>query len=256
MTPSAQAAAVAFFALGGLAIGSFLNVCIHRLPRRQSLVLPASYCPSCEQPISWFHNVPLVGYLWLRGRCAMCQARISPRYPLVELATALLFVANFLAFGWQPLLAARLLFSSLLIILFVVDLEHRLLPNAVTLPGLLVGLILSAVMPPGWGEALLGVVLGGGVLWVIGETYERFRGEQGLGMGDVKMIAMIGAFLGWKSMLVTLVLASFAGAAVGLLLIVIRRASMQYALPFGSFLAAGAFVASLYGARLLDWYLR
>jgi len=255
MTPSGQAAAVALFALSGLAIGSFLNVCIHRLPRRQSLVLPGSYCPSCKQPIRWIHNVPVVAYLWLRGRCAMCQAPVSPRYPLVEIAAALLFVANFLVLGWQPLLVSRLLFSSLLIILFVVDLEHRLLPNAVTLPGLCAGLVFSAVMPPGWGQALLGAVLGGGLLWIIGETYQRFRGEQGLGMGDVKMIAMIGAFLGWQSMLVTLVLASLAGAAVGLLLIVTRRASMQYALPFGSFLAAAAFVASLYGPRLLDWYL-
>ncbi|MPY90545.1 MAG: prepilin peptidase [Luteitalea sp.] len=255
MTSSSHVETLALWALGGLAVGSFLNVCIHRLPRRQSLVFPRSYCPSCERTLRWFHNVPLVSYIWLRGRCAMCRARISPRYPLVELATALVFVAHVLAFGWQPLLASRLLLSSLLIVLFVVDLEHRLLPNAITLPGLLAGLVLSALMPPGWVDALLGAVIGGGLLWVIGETYERFRGEQGLGMGDVKMIAMIGAFLGWELMLVTLVLASFAGAAVGLFLIIIRRASMQYALPFGSFLAAGALVASLCGTRLLNWYL-
>ncbi len=239
----------------GLAVGSFLNVCIHRLPRNESLVSPASRCPACGHPIRWHDNVPVLGYLLLRGRCRDCGASFSPVYLAVELSTAALFGLYAWWYGWQPLLGARLLFAGAMVVLFMIDLRHRILPNSITLPGIVVGFALSLVLPPGWLSSLVGIVLGGGVLLGIGELYFRWRGEEGLGMGDVKMLAMIGAFLGWRLTLVTLVLSSFLGSLVGVSLILTGQGTMKYALPFGTFLAIGAIVASLVGDALLDWYL-
>jgi leader peptidase (prepilin peptidase)/N-methyltransferase len=239
----------------GLAVGSFLNVCIHRIPRRQSLAFPGSRCPGCGYELRWFDNIPVASYVALLGRCRKCRARISIRYPLVELATMALFVAHGMVFGWTALLVPRLLFACVLVVLFAIDLEHQLLPNVITLPGIVVGLIASAVLPPGLIDALLGVLAGGGVLWLIGEAYYRFTGHEGMGGGDVKMLAMIGAFLGWKLVLVTLVLSSFAGAIVGLAVIVVKRGGLKYALPYGTFLALGALVASLVGERIVNWYV-
>jgi leader peptidase (prepilin peptidase) / N-methyltransferase len=242
-------------ALGGLAIGSFLTVCIHRLPRRESIATPGSRCPTCGTPIRWRHNIPLVSYLTLGGRCAACGERVSWMYPVVEFATAILFVAHYAVVGLQPLLVVRLLFTALLVALFFIDLKHRLLPNVLTIPGILAGLVASAWLPPGWVSAVIGAITGGGVLWLIGEAYERVRGEEGMGLGDVKMLAMIGAFLGWPLMLVTMVLASVAGASAGVVLVATGRASLRYALPFGCFLAVAALVASLAGPEILEWYL-
>ena len=239
----------------GLAVGSFLNVCIHRLPRAQSLVFPGSRCPACGYELRWFDNIPVLSYAVLLGRCRKCRARIAIRYPLVELATTALFVLHGMVFGWTALLVPRLLFACLLVVLFAIDLEHHLLPNVITLPGIVVGVIASAVLPPGFVDALIGVLIGGGVLWGIGEAYYRVSGHEGMGGGDVKMLAMIGAFLGWKLVLVTLVLSSFAGAVVGVVVIAARRGGMKYALPYGTFLALGALVGSLAGDRIVNWYV-
>jgi len=239
----------------GLAVGSFLNVCIHRIPRGQSLVYPGSRCPGCGYELRWFDNIPVVSYVSLLGRCRKCRARISVRYPLVELATMALFVVHGMAFGWTALLVPRLLFACMLVVLFAIDLEHQLLPNVITLPGIAIGLIASTVLPPGLLDALIGVVLGGGVLWLIGEAYYRYSGHEGMGGGDVKMLAMIGAFLGWKLVLVTLVLSSFAGSIIGLAVIVVKRGGMKYALPYGTFLALGALAASIVGDRIVNWYV-
>jgi leader peptidase (prepilin peptidase) / N-methyltransferase len=239
----------------GLAVGSFLNVCIHRIPRGESLTLPPSRCPACEYRLRWFDNIPVASYAALGGRCRKCRTRISIRYPLVELATMALFVIHGEAFGWSAVLVPRLLFACAMVVLFAIDLEHHLLPNVITLPGIAVGLISSAVLPPGLVNALLGVALGGGVLWLIGEAYYRYAGQEGMGGGDVKMLAMIGAFLGWKLVLVTLVLSSVVGSIVGLCVIVLKRGGMKYALPFGTFLALGALVASLAGDRIVSWYV-
>jgi leader peptidase (prepilin peptidase)/N-methyltransferase len=242
-------------ALIGACIGSFLNVCIYRLPRQESLVWPASRCTSCGRPLRWYENVPVLGWLALRGRCRTCGERISPIYPIVELLTALVFVFGYLIYGWTPLLAVRLLFACAMIVLFVIDLQHQILPNVITVPGVIVGFVLSLLMPPGWLSSLIGIAAGAGVLWAIMELYARARGFEGLGMGDVKMLAMIGAFLGWQLMLLTLVLASFSGSLVGIGMIATRRGGMQTALPFGTFLAAGALVAAVAGERLVAWYL-
>lgn len=241
-------------ALVGLAIGSFLNVVIHRLPRRQSLVSPGSRCPSCGYELRAIDNIPVLSYIMLGGRCRKCRTRISLRYPIVELVTAALFVVHYFVFGWTPLLAVRCLFAAAMVALFVIDLEHRLLPDAITLPGIVVGLLASAFLPPGLRDALIGMLAGGGVLWVIGEAYYRYAGEEGMGGGDVKMLAMIGAFLGWEQVLVTLVFSSIAGALIGVIVLAIKRGGMKYALPYGTFLAIAALVSSLYGAQIYAWY--
>jgi leader peptidase (prepilin peptidase)/N-methyltransferase len=241
--------------LFGLLVGSFLNVCIYRLPRGKSVVFPPSACGSCQRPLRWFENIPVVSWLVLGGRCARCKARISAQYPIVELVTGVLFATTVALTPIGPLLAARLVFGAALIALFAIDLEHQILPNAITLPGVVVGLAFALIAPPGWRASLIGAAAGGGVLYAIAAGYYYLRHEDGLGMGDVKMLAMIGAFLGWQLMLLTLVLASLSGALVGVALIVSQRGSMKYALPFGTFLAVGAVVAMLVGQPMVDWYL-
>lgn len=241
-------------ALLGLAAGSFLNVCIHRLPRGASVVTPGSRCPDCRQPIRWFDNVPVVSYLLLRARCRACRAPISPVYPLVEVVTAALFLVQFQALGLQPLLAARLLFTAAMIVLFVVDLRHHVLPNVVTLPGIAVGLTCSVGLEPGWFDAWLGAAGGGGLLLGIAKAYAAVRGREGLGLGDVKMLAMIGAFLGLPLACVTLAWASLLGAAIGIGMMRFAGVGWQHPLPLGSFLALAAVAASLAGEPFLDWY--
>jgi leader peptidase (prepilin peptidase) / N-methyltransferase len=240
--------------LFGLCVGSFLNVCIHRLPRGGSLLRPRSRCPGCEYELSWYDNIPVVSYAVLRGRCRKCGARISLRYPIVELLTAFVFLWHYFIFGLAALMVVRILFACALIVLFAIDLEHQILPNLITLPGIVAGLIFSLAFPPGVLDALIGAVVGGGVLWLIGEAYYRYAGQEGMGGGDVKMLAMVGAFLGWKLVLVTLIVSSLAGSILGLLLIASRRGNMKQALPYGTFLAVGALFASLYGERVVDWY--
>ena len=238
----------------GFAVGSFLNVCIHRLPRGESIAWPGSRCPACQHPLRWYDNVPVLSYLWLRGRCRYCQTPITPRYLVVELVTGLLFFGLVLLYPPGLLLAARLLFGCALIVLFAIDLDHHILPNVITLPGILAGFALSFAGPPGWRSSLIGIVLGGGIPFAIAWTYEKVRGHEGLGMGDVKMLAMIGAFLGWPLMLLSLVLASFAGSIVGVGFIAAGKGA-RYALPFGTFLAVGALVAVVGGDAIISWYL-
>ncbi len=247
---------IVVLALIGASIGSFLNVCIYRLPRRESLVWPASHCTSCGRTLSWYENVPILGWMALRGRCRTCGERISIVYPIVEVVTAAVFVAGYLIYGWTPLLAVRLLFACAMIVLFVIDLQHQILPNVITIPGIAIGFLFSLFLPPGWLSSLLGIVLGGGVLFAVMEAYARARGFEGLGMGDVKMLAMIGAFLGWQLMLLTLILGSFMGSLIGVALMASKRGGMKTALPFGTFLAIGAVVSAVAGDAILEWYLR
>jgi leader peptidase (prepilin peptidase) / N-methyltransferase len=246
---------IGFAAALGAIVGSFLNVCVYRLPLKLSIVWPASACPKCRRELSWYENVPVLSYAVLRGRCRTCRERIGIRYPIIEAITALMFAAAWWYYGPGLLLASRLVFGCALVVLFAIDLEHHLLPNAITLPGIAVGLAFSLFVEPGWWMALLGVVLGGGALYATAEVYYRVRHEEGLGMGDVKMLAMVGAFLGWKLTLMTLMLASVAGSIIGLALIAAGRGTMKYALPFGTFLALGAAAAGTIGPAILHWYL-
>lgn len=241
--------------LGGLCVGSFLNVCIHRLPAGTSIVFPASRCPACGHALSWTDNIPVVSYLALRGRCRYCEVPISMRYPIVEALTCGVFVLHGFVFGPTPLLAVRLAFACALIVLFAIDLEHQILPNVITLPGIVAGFVSSLFLPPGPVLSLAGIAVGGGILWAIAEGWYRLRKVEAMGFGDVKMLAMVGAFLGVKLVVLTFVLSSFIGGLVATALVVSRRADMATKVPYGTMLAAAALVASLYGDRLVAWYL-
>jgi leader peptidase (prepilin peptidase)/N-methyltransferase len=242
-------------ALLGLVLGSFMNVCIYRLPRGLSPVRPRSGCPSCGHLLSWYENVPVVSYLVLRGRCRACRAPISPMYPIVEFITGAVFLAGYVWYGPTPLLIVRLVFAWAMIALFVIDLQHKILPNVITLPGIVVGVLANALAGPGWVASLIGAAVGAGSLFAIAEIYYRVRHEEGLGMGDVKMLGMIGAFLGWKLVVVTLVLSSFLGSIVGIGVLIAKKESLKYALPFGTFLAIAALIAAVGGDAILNWYL-
>jgi leader peptidase (prepilin peptidase) / N-methyltransferase len=248
-------ASLALAAVFGSMFGSFLNVCIYRLPIGRSIVWPRSACPHCGRVLAWFENVPIVSYIVQRGRCRGCRGPIALRYPVVEALTAAMFAAAWWYYGPSILLVSRLTFGSALLVLFAIDLEHQLLPNVITLPGIVAGFLFSLVTEPGWSASLLGILVGGGALYAIAEAYYRVRHEEGLGMGDVKMLAMIGAFIGWKLALVTLMTASLVGSVVGLTLIATGRGGMKHALPFGTFLALGAAVAATCGPGMVDWYL-
>ena len=238
----------------GLCIGSFLNVVIYRLPRGQSLITPPSRCRNCGYLLRWYDNIPVLSWLFLRARCRKCGTPVSWQYPVVELITGALFLLVVWLTPVGPLLFSRLLLVCILIALFGIDLEHQILPNVITLPGIAIGVIVSLVAPPGIVDSLSGVLLGGGILYAIAGGYYLWRREEGMGMGDVKMLAMIGAFLGWKAVLVTLVLSSFSGAIIGLLLMAVQKGNMKFALPFGTFLAIGALIAMLAGDPLVGWY--
>jgi leader peptidase (prepilin peptidase)/N-methyltransferase len=252
LPPGILAAVVTAF---GAIVGSFLNVCIYRLPLGTSVVWPASACPRCRRTLAWYENIPVVSFLALRGRCRTCHDPIGVQYPIVEALTAAMFGLAWWFYGPSPLLASRLIFGCGLIVLFAIDLEHHLLPNAITLPGIAIGFAFSFFTEPGWLSSLIGIAAGGGVLWGVAEVYYRVRRAEGLGMGDVKMLAMIGAFVGWKLMLVALMMASLSGSLIGVVVIASRRGGMKYALPFGTFLALGAAAAVTIGPAVLDWYV-
>lgn len=238
----------------GLCFGSFLNVVIHRLPLGLSLLRPRSRCARCGTRIRWYHNVPLLGWLALRGRCASCQAPIAVRYPLVELLGGGLFVLAIFGFP-TPLrsISAVWVFLSLLVVFFV-DLDHRIIPDEISIGGTALGLALSP-WTIGFLPAVSGAAIGAGGLFLVGWFYERVRARAGMGLGDVKLAAMLGSFLGIEGVLLTVLLASFLGALTGLGLVWARRGTGLTALPFGSFLAPAAVVAFVWGPALWSWYL-
>ncbi len=246
----------------GLVVGSFLNVCIYRLPLGESIVHPGSRCPRCAAPVRPWQNVPVLSWLILRGRCASCAAPIAWRYPAVEALTGLAAVALWRGFGPSPAFAVAAVFTPMLIVLFFTDLDHQLLPDLVTLPGFCAGIALAWNNPflgdPGWPRivaSLTGAALGSGVLWGIGALYSRLRGVEAMGFGDVKMMALVGAFTGPAGVAVTLFAASVVGAATGLLLIPLKGKTLQNTLPFGCFLAPSALAALVWGRRIVSAYL-
>jgi leader peptidase (prepilin peptidase)/N-methyltransferase len=219
-------------------------------------VTPRSRCPSCRTLIEWYDNIPVLSYLALGGKCRKCRTKISAMYPAVEIATSASFVTLAVVYGDQPgLLIARLVFTALLIVLFGTDLETQRLPNVLTYSGTIAGLVFSVFFPPYFVDSLIGAVLGAAVLLLVRAAWKLWKGVDAMGLGDVKMLAMIGAFLGWRQVPVVLFLASVAGAVIGLSLNLFRGRSMQSKLPFGTFLAIAAFVAALVGERLLAWYV-
>lgn len=248
--------------LVGLVFGSFANVCIARLPEGMSVVRPRSRCPRCGTPIVWYRNIPIVSWVVLRGRCASCRERISWRYPFVEALCGTLFAGLWILYGPSGKLLIAAPFALMLVVLFFTDWDHQLLPDAITLVGFGVGLAAAWINPflgePGWGRiwaAMSGAALGSGFLWVIGFVYERLRGVEAMGLGDVKMMAMVGAFTGPQGVAFTLFVASVVGAAVGVALIPLRGRTMRDMLPFGCFLAPAALAALIVGRRLVGAYL-
>jgi leader peptidase (prepilin peptidase)/N-methyltransferase len=241
------------FALG-LCVGSFLNVVVHRLPRGESIVRPRSRCPACGWSLPAWANIPLLSYAGLRGRCANCRGRISPRYPLVELATGLLFGAltlRWLEWGLAPRLFVDQGLAAALVAVSLIDWERQIIPNAITCPGSVAGLLLAWLVPPpphvpgalaGFVDALLALAVAGGAMWALSAGYERLRGRIGLGMGDVKLVAMLGTFLGLENTLGILVLGSLLGLTYALALMLVRGANLRTRIPFGPALAAAALV--------------
>jgi leader peptidase (prepilin peptidase) / N-methyltransferase len=254
----------------GLIVGSYLNVVVYRLPRGISTVWPRSRCGSCGAPIRAFDNLPVVSYLLLRGRCRSCGASYSWRYPAIEALTGLLFLACLERFGLGMETLAAVVFCCLLVALAAIDIEHMLLLDKLTLPGIALGILFQLWVP--WAGTVLtggmaggflgrllggvlGALLGGGILLAIAGGWYLLRKEEGMGMGDVKMLAMVGAFLGWKGVVVTLFASTLSGAVVGIALLWRSREGLKAKLPFGAFLALGALVALFCGARLVDAYL-
>jgi leader peptidase (prepilin peptidase)/N-methyltransferase len=261
--------------LAGLLVGSFLNVCVYRLPRDLSVVRPRSFCPNCEKMIAWYDNIPIASYVLLGGRCRHCRARIPLRYPLVELATAAAFAVCFAAPGTTLAAAKYAIFSAILIALTASDFEERILPDEFTLGGTAAGLALAPWVPmelgwahillppwlgPRWlsfGEAALAAGFSSGMIWLVAWLYEKLRHREGLGFGDVKMIAMIGAFLGLKGALLALIAASLLGSVAGLgYIFLTRKDASTYELPFGSFLGIAALAVAMFGEVAAGWYSR
>ena len=261
----------------GLKIGSFLNVCIVRIPGRQSIVSPRSFCTRCGQALKPYDNIPLISYLVLGGKCRFCKGTISWQYPVVEALTTALFWGTYVGYGLQWKTAVLLVFFSALIVLVFIDLNHRLLPDVITLPGIALGIVLSLLVGieddvgtvllqlagltdsgGRWGwlvSSLLGALVCGGFLWLVGAVYFRLKKVEGLGGGDPKLMGMVGAFLGVKLGLLTIMLGSVLGALVGLAYIKMTGKDYRYPLPFGSFLGVAAIGAALWGEQLLSWYL-
>jgi leader peptidase (prepilin peptidase)/N-methyltransferase len=261
----------------GLIFGSFLNVCIRRLPRHQSVVSPGSHCPRCQAPIQLRDNIPVLSYLLLGGRCRSCRGRISPEYPLVELLTGALFLGCSWQFGLTFAAAKWALFCSMMLVLVFTDLHERLLPNRVNYFGLAAGLALSPFLPPVDGlahwllnehfalgaapwlvrlsDAALGTIVAGGLLWLFAEGYFRLRGREGMGLGDVKMMAMAGAFLGVRKAIMMMMVGSLLGSVVGIVVVWGLGKGRDYELPFGTFLGIAGLFLIFAGGPLLHWYL-
>ncbi|MBI5015970.1 MAG: prepilin peptidase [Deltaproteobacteria bacterium] len=245
-------AGVAVACAFGAVVGSFLNVVIHRLPREESLAFPASHCPHCHARIRARDNVPVVGYLLLRGRCRDCGARIGCRYPLVEALTAALAAGLWVFFGGTVQAAVYFTLAAGLVAVTFIDLDHMIIPDSLSLGGVAVGLLASFVTPLGWKASLLGAAVGGGSLLAVYLAYYAVTRREGLGLGDVKLLAAIGAFLGWQAVLFTLFTASVTGAVVGGASVGFR---LRQAVPFGAFLAFGAMLYVFWGPALIQWYL-
>jgi leader peptidase (prepilin peptidase) / N-methyltransferase len=251
--------------LFGAMVGSFLNVCIARIPNDESIVHPSSHCPKCKVSIPFYYNIPLLSYVLLRARCHSCKESISPRYFIVELMTALLSVTLYSWFGLSYTFFVSFVFAAALIVISFIDLDVRIVPDVISLPGIVVGLVFSVIgffvfadsfeILPTPLSSLIGILVGGGFLLATAWAYEKFTGVDGMGGGDIKLLAMIGAFLGWPSVPVTLFVASILGSVIGIGMMVATGAGRRLALPFAPFLCSGALAYLFYGSQLIGLYL-
>lgn len=246
-----------FSFLFGLTLGSFLNVCIHRLPLGQSIIHPPSACPRCGERIRFHDNIPVFSYILLLGRCRACRSPISIRYPIVELITGLLSLALFMRYGLTPYYFSFFTFASLLVIITFVDLEHQIIPDIISLPGILFGILLSFLLKHvEWMDSLIGVVGGGGFLYLVAAVFERLSRREGMGGGDVKLLAMIGAWLGWKPLPFIILISSLAGVLLGGLSLLLSGKGLRVKIPFGPFLAMGTLIYFFYGREIMVSYYR
>ena len=241
--------------LFGLCLGSFANVCIYRIPLNKSIVHPPSSCPQCGGRIRYYDNIPVISYLFLLGRCRQCKASVSWRYPLVEILMTLLSLALFIRFGYHPQYFLFLLFAGTLLTLSFIDLDHKILPDVLTLPGIAVGWAVS-FLPGGisWLDSLIGLVSGGGALYLVATLYARITGREGLGGGDMKLLAMIGAWLGWISLPLIVLMSSLSGALIGSVFILVGGKGARTQIPFGPFLSLGALSYLFFGREISIWY--
>ena len=247
---------VAAALLLGLVVGSFLNVVIARLPEQRSLIRPRSACPACGAAIAWHDNIPVLSFVLLRARCRACGIRISWRYPLVEITTGLLFAAVAATSGLSVDFAIAASFLAALVAITFIDLDHQIIPNAISYPGIVAGLLASLLSTRvGWLDSVLGVLVGGGIFLLIAEGSLRIMGQEGMGGGDVKLGAMLGAFLGWKAMLFTILLSVVGGGLVAAALIASGLKSRKDPIPFGPFLAVAGAIGFFWGEQAVRWYL-
>ena len=240
----------------GLIVGSFSNVCIYRIPRNESMIYPASHCPKCRSSIKPIDNIPLLSYILLKGKCRNCGSKISIQYPVVEFLTGIIYIFIFLIYGLTLQSLIYIILSSALIIIAFIDLNEQIVPDIISLPGIVIGLILSFFVPYiSFINSVLGVVVGGGIILVIGLVGSVIFKKEAMGGGDVKLAAMIGAFLGWKYTIISLFLGFFLGALVGIFLILSKIKSKEDMVPFGPFIALGSFITFLWGEKILSWYV-
>ncbi len=243
-----------FVAVAGLFIGSFLNVCIYRIPRDESVIWPASHCPGCGEKIKPWDNIPLVSYLLLRGRCRGCSERISPRYPLVEALSALLAVSLLYRFGLTVSFGIYYAWACVLLVITFIDIDYQIIPDRFSIGGIIAGLVLVYWLPVTYRDALIGLVLGAGLLTAVIYGYYFLTGKQGMGGGDVKLLGMIGVFTGWEGVLFTIFMGSLIGTMFGIPWAFLRKKDLKAAIPFGPFLALGALIYVLWGTQTIDWY--
>ena len=238
----------------GFLFGSFANVCVYRIPRRESIVLPASHCPACNHAITPLDNIPIFSWLMLRGRCRYCHSRISWRYPLLEALMGLSWAGLAWHFGPEPQLAMALVLLFLLWVLSFIDLETGLLPDVLTLPGIALGLLFSWWLEHG-PDALIGAIAGYAILWSVNRLFLLFTGREGMGYGDFKLLAMLGAFLGWQALPFIILLSSVIGVVIGSLFLWVSRRGLRAEIPFGPYLAAAGMIWLLWGDAILGWYM-
>ena len=240
----------------GAAVGSFLNVCIFRIPAKESIVKPLSRCPHCQHPIRFYDNIPIFSFLILRAKCRDCGGAISWRYPLVELITAILTLLLFIQFGLTLEFAVFFLFTAVLITITFIDIDHQIIPDVLSLPGIPIFFLAAVfIVKVPWLEALIGLLIGGGILWLIAFIYEFVTKREGMGGGDVKLLAMIGGFFGWKALIFILLVSSFTGAIIGILAMVVKKQDMKYAVPFGPFLSIAAVAYIFLGDAFMRLWL-
>jgi len=241
----------------GAIVGSFLNVCILRLPKEESIITPGSHCPHCKKPIAFYDNIPLVSYFILRGKCRHCKKKISLQYPIVEGITALSSLLLFIKFGPSLPYLLYFAFVSSLIVITGIDLSHQIIPDLISLPGIGVGLLGSLLfLPLTFLNSLFGVLLGGGSLFLVATLYQWLFKREGMGGGDVKLLAMIGSFLGWKAVILTILLGSLIGSITGIVIILLKGKDFKYAIPFGPFLSLSAVISLFYQNEIISWYLQ